>query len=91
MLAIPYGILADRRGRRLVVALGVTGQVLGDTWIFVVLTFFKTFPTSAVYSASLFRIVGGGSSVLSAVLFAIIADATPSNARLVRLSTNMLL
>lgn len=36
LLAVPYGILAESRGKRFVAALGLTGQMLGDTWILVI-------------------------------------------------------
>jgi MFS family permease len=81
LLALPYGILADKRGRRLVVGLGLLGQMLCDTYILLILYFFDIFPTKVVLFASAFRCVGGGSAILSATGLAIIADASPSEAR----------
>jgi MFS family permease len=78
---LPYGILADKKGRNLVVGLGLLGQMLCDGWILLVLYFYNVFPLRAVLAASAFRCIGGGNAILSATGLAIIADASPKDAR----------
>jgi MFS family permease len=81
LFALPYGILADKRGRRLVIGLGLLGQMLCDSYILLILYFFNIFPTRAVLAASVFRCIGGGNAILLATGHAIIADASPSKMR----------
>ncbi|KAF4452139.1 hypothetical protein F53441_4977 [Fusarium austroafricanum] len=81
ILAIPYGILADSKGRRLVTGLSLLGFVLRDLWAFVVLYFYQLFPVRAVYAAPAFLVLGGGSTVISPMIMAIIAAAVPEVSR----------
>ncbi|WZH49536.1 major facilitator superfamily domain-containing protein [Fusarium acuminatum] len=81
ILAIPYGVLADRKGRRLVTGLSLLGFVLRDLWAFAVLYFHKVFPVRAVYAAPAFLVLGGGSTVISPMIMAIIAAAVPEASR----------
>ena len=39
LLAVPYGVLADRWGRKPVILLGIVGTVLGEIWLRVVCEF----------------------------------------------------
>ncbi|KAM0227134.1 hypothetical protein ACHAP5_012239, partial [Fusarium lateritium] len=80
-LAIPYGVLADSKGRRLVTGLSLLGFVLRDLWAFAVLYFHKVFPVRAVYAAPAFLVLGGGSTVISPMIMAIIAAAVPEVSR----------
>ncbi|KAF5720124.1 major facilitator superfamily transporter [Fusarium mundagurra] len=81
MLAIPYGVLADSKGRRLVTGLSLLGFVLRDIWAFTVLCFHRVFPVRAVYAAPAFLVLGGGSTVISPMIMAIIAAALPEASR----------
>jgi hypothetical protein len=74
-------VLADKKSRRLVIGLGLLGQMLCDTYILLVLYFYDIFPTNVVLFASAFRCIGGGNAILSATVLAIIADTSPSEAR----------
>ncbi|KAF5650052.1 major facilitator superfamily transporter [Fusarium sp. NRRL 52700] len=81
ILAIPYGVLADSKGRRLVTGLSLLGFVLRDVWAFTVLYFHRVFPVRAVYAAPAFLVLGGGSTVISPMIMAIIAAAVPEASR----------
>ncbi|KIL92439.1 hypothetical protein FAVG1_04850 [Fusarium avenaceum] len=81
ILAIPYGVLADSKGRRLVTGLSLLGFVLRDLWAFAVLYCHKVFPVRAVYAAPAFLVLGGGSTVISPMMMAIIAAAVPEASR----------
>jgi MFS family permease len=84
VLAVPYGILADMRGRKLVLAISLFGIILKDSWFWVVLSFYQTFPLRAVYSASALVVLGGGATVLTATCLAVMAAAIPEDKRLYR-------
>lgn len=81
ILAIPYGVLADSKGRRLVTGLSLLGFVLRDIWAFTVLYFHGVFPVRAVYAAPAFMVLGGGSTVISPMIMAIITAAIPEESR----------
>jgi hypothetical protein len=83
ILAIPYGVLADSKGRRLVTGLSLLGFVLRDIWAFTALFFHRVFPVRAVYAAPAFLVLGGGSTVISPMVMAIIAAAIPEESRYV--------
>lgn len=78
---MPYGILADSRGRRFVSLLGLTGILLSESWFYLVMTYYTIFPFWAVYLFSLFLFIGGSSLVLTAALTAIVADVTTATER----------
>jgi hypothetical protein len=82
-LAIPYGILADRVGRRFVILLCCFGVVFAESWILFVLWFWRLFPTTALFAFPVFLCIGGGGPVFAAVLLAVIADNCPSHYRYV--------
>ena len=81
ILAVPYGILADSRGRIFVSFLGVVGVVLAELWFYAVIAFYNVFPITAIYVYPLFFIFGGGGFVLAATLLAVVADVAPPAAR----------
>ena len=51
LFPVPYGILADARGRKLVAGACLLGLILRDTWTFVVLYFHDIFTLRAIYAA----------------------------------------
>jgi MFS family permease len=81
LLAVPYGILADTLGRRVIVALRAFGIFLGEMWFFLVLSLYKTFPIEVIYAYPLFFCIGGGGFVLNSAIYALIADAVASDMR----------
>lgn len=81
VLAVPYGMLADHRGRRLVAGLCLIGFILRDVCYFVILYWYKSFPQRAVYAAPLFTILGGGSTVISPMIMAIVAASVSEESR----------
>jgi hypothetical protein len=81
VLALPYGILADKKGKRLVAGLCLLGYLLKDSWTFISLFFYKSFPTRATYAAPLMVAIGGGSAVMSSILFAIVAESAAGEKR----------
>jgi MFS family permease len=80
-MAVPYGIMSDAKGRRLVAVLGVLGNILEEIWFYIVLTRYEIFSIRAVYAGSLLMFCGGGSVVLAASVIAMIADVAPESMR----------
>lgn len=81
ILAVPYGMLADLRGRRLVAGICLVGFILRDLCYFVVLYFYNVFSLRAVYAAPLFTLFGGGSTVISPMILAIVAISVSEESR----------
>lgn len=81
VLAVPYGMLADLRGRRLVAGLCLIGFILRDVCYFVVLYCYKAIPRRAVYAAPLFTLLGGGTTVMNPMIMAIVAASVSEETR----------
>lgn len=75
LLALPYGALADRIGRKPVFLLSIFGCFLSDVWVRVVYWFPDVFPLRAVWLSGLGQAIGGGATTLSSIGYVIIADA----------------
>ncbi|KAK1585263.1 major facilitator superfamily transporter [Colletotrichum navitas] len=81
LATFPWGIIADRFGRRKVFSLAVLGIILDQLWFLLVCAFPRTFPMKALWVGPFFLLVGGGNGVLSAVVFSMISDVTTSENR----------
>ncbi|KAK3196983.1 hypothetical protein GRF29_1536g187778 [Pseudopithomyces chartarum] len=81
LLTLPYGRLADRIGRKPVMLLGMTGQVLNYFWVLFICYFHEILPTRAVLISPMFLAIGGGVRVLSAMVNALVVDVCPPEMR----------
>ena len=81
LLAIPYGVLADLKGRKFVLALCLFGIICSSIWGRVVLSPTPFLPLWVIYTVPLWQIIGGGAVVLTNLILAIIADVVPSEIR----------
>ncbi|KAH8150986.1 uncharacterized protein LAJ45_05169 [Morchella importuna] len=79
VLAIPFGVMADRYGRRPMLMLTLLGLSLSSAWVLLICWF--TLPIKLTWLSSLFYTLGGGASVGSALILMIIADVTPAAQR----------
>ncbi|RJE18438.1 MFS transporter [Aspergillus sclerotialis] len=93
-VAVPFGVLADRIGRKPCVLIGFLGVVLGETWTRIVCWWPHIFPLRLVWISGLFRIIGGGDLVVTSLVCVMVADVFSEEDRataLFRLSSVVLL
>ncbi|PWY67437.1 MFS transporter [Aspergillus eucalypticola CBS 122712] len=81
ILALPYGLMADRVGRKPVLFLSLAGCVLQEMAIRVIAWYHATIPPRAIWFTPIFQILGGGSQIATSVAFTIIADVFPVEKR----------
>lgn len=74
-------MLADKKGRKLVIALVIIGAWGYYAWTLMVLYFYNTFPFWTVYFSAAFLWLGGGGFVIASLISAIIADVVSDEAR----------
>ncbi|KAF7552330.1 hypothetical protein G7Z17_g4416 [Cylindrodendrum hubeiense] len=81
LVQIPYGIAADRYGRRPVLFLGLFGLVLGTVWNMIVLYRPDVFSIWHLLLGSIPTLIGGGVSVVGAIVWTILSDSIPAAKR----------
>ncbi|KAK6066940.1 MFS multidrug transporter [Seiridium cupressi] len=81
LLAMPYGVLSDRIGRRKVMILATIGVVLNDTWIRLVY-WFPNLPIRLVWLSGIWQMIGAGAPTLTSIVYAQVADVCPVEQRL---------
>lgn len=74
LLALPYGWLADRYGRKPFVMLSAAGCILQVIWIQGVAWFWQSFDIRITWLSTLFTLLGGGSTVMSTLFFVLMSD-----------------
>ncbi|KAJ6784610.1 hypothetical protein PWT90_07385 [Aphanocladium album] len=77
LTAVPYGYLGDKYGRAMILRLSIFGIVLWQLAMIVVCLFPQVFPIQMIWITPIFTLIGGGPSVYTASLFAIVSDVTP--------------
>lgn len=80
-MAFPYGLLADRQGRKSTLILGIPGFALNALITIAVLWFNNIFPLRAVWFSSLAWLIGGGPVVAFAIVWTMMADVTTESER----------
>jgi len=81
LVAVPYGVVADRWGRKLVLVMGVAGILLALVWTLGVAYWSESVDIRWFWAGNLFLFVGGGSSVIKAMFYAMIADVAVEERR----------
>ncbi|KAI0474035.1 MFS general substrate transporter [Xylariaceae sp. FL0804] len=81
LVAFPWGIVADRIGRKPVFSLALTGLIVSVLWVMTVAHFHNTLPIEAVWLGSAGQIIGGGNAVLAGVVLSMITDETTAENR----------
>ncbi|KAM4060794.1 major facilitator superfamily protein [Hirsutella rhossiliensis] len=80
-LAVPYGLLADRIGRRPVLALSIAGMNIALVWMMMAMRLGNILPIWTIWTSAAWQIVGGGSSVMISMVYSMIADVETADTR----------
>ncbi|GCB18867.1 hypothetical protein AAWM_01752 [Aspergillus awamori] len=81
VLAIPYGLLADRRGRKSTICLSIPGFALNCIIQLVVMWRPDVFPLRTVWASSLAWLFGGGPVVAFAIIWTMMSDVSTEEER----------
>lgn len=81
ILSVPFGILADKIGRKTVLFMSLIGLSLGLIWVQVICYFDTFFDVRWIWSANLLALIGGGSAVTKTMYYTIIADVVAEEQR----------
>ncbi|RDW79795.1 hypothetical protein BP6252_04433 [Coleophoma cylindrospora] len=81
LVAVPYGLLADRIGRKPVFGIVVTGYIVSNLWSLNVMWFWRTLPLRLVWLSPLLLFIGGGDVVTAIVFYSIASDVTTEENR----------
>ena len=76
LTALYYGSIADRFGRRLVLALCCVGNICALLWILFVCYSDLGLPVKLVWASSVFLCIGGSQRVAKGMNFTVVADST---------------
>ena len=87
LTALYYGSIADRLGRRIVLALCAVGTMLSYLWILFICYARMNLPVKLVWVSSLFLCIGGSQRVAKSMNFTVLADATEAKHRYATLVT----
>ena len=79
--ALPYGLAADRIGRKPVLVLCLVGLVMEEIAIRVVCWWSSALPLRMIWATPVFQFIGGGSQTATAMAYAMITDVVPMNRR----------
>ncbi|KAI0404698.1 major facilitator superfamily domain-containing protein [Xylaria palmicola] len=79
--ALPWGIAADKIGRRLVFAIGMTGMSLSALSIIVVGWFDQVLSPRLMWLSPISLLLGGGNPILAATIMSIAVDVVPESER----------
>ncbi|KAK7985378.1 major facilitator superfamily transporter [Apiospora saccharicola] len=81
LAAFPWGIAADRIGRKPVVGLAITGMCLSSLWVMMVLAWYTVIPLWVLTLSGAFHFMGGGNAMISAALLSMVSDVIPEERR----------
>ncbi|KAF3026478.1 hypothetical protein E8E14_012970 [Neopestalotiopsis sp. 37M] len=81
LVAMPWGFVADRIGRRPVWSLSLVGMILMILWQMAVVYFSSALSIRLYWLAPLGLLVGGGNAVTNATLYGLLADVLPESDR----------
>ena len=83
LAAFPWGIAADRFGRKPIVGLAIAGMCLSSLWVMMVLAWYTVIPLWVLTLAGAFHFIGGGNAMISAALLSMVSDVIPEERRAV--------
>ncbi|KAL7894172.1 major facilitator superfamily domain-containing protein [Trichoderma sp. SZMC 28014] len=74
LTAAPYGMAADIWGRKRILQLSIAGTILAEAFDAIICRFPETFPIYLMGLKGLWTLLGGSSTILSAMIFTIASD-----------------
>ncbi|MCJ1304184.1 hypothetical protein MMC08_006996 [Hypocenomyce scalaris] len=81
LLAIPFGIFADKYGRKPLILLNSISLCLRTSWIIFVCHFWQTIPIRWVWLSAFHGLLGGSTAVITSMIFVMTSDIVPENQR----------
>ncbi|KAF3397750.1 hypothetical protein F1880_005644 [Penicillium rolfsii] len=81
ILALPYGLAADRIGRKPILVFCLIGLLLEEVAIRLVCWWNVALPLRMIWATPVFQIIGGGSQTATAMVYAMITDVVPIDRR----------
>ncbi|CAH0019952.1 unnamed protein product [Clonostachys rhizophaga] len=81
LVQVPYGLLADHSGRRLVLFLSIAGLTLMVTWNIFILWFSDIFSIWLMIPGYILLFIGGGATMVAAMVWTIVTDVTREEER----------
>ncbi|TQV90710.1 MFS transporter [Cordyceps javanica] len=81
LVQIPFGIIADKYGRRIVIFLALFGCALKIGWTVFVLSFPNRLNVWAILWGNLAYFIGGGGTMAVAMCYTLFSDVTPAAER----------
>ncbi|KAG8627406.1 hypothetical protein KVT40_004889 [Elsinoe batatas] len=81
LVAIPFGILADRIGRKPIVWLGIFSFLLRISWQQFICWFWQSLNLRLIWLSSFHGMISGSSPVVSAIAITIVSDVTDDSTR----------
>ncbi|ESZ96471.1 hypothetical protein SBOR_3093 [Sclerotinia borealis F-4128] len=80
-MAVPYGLLADKIGRKPVFAMSIFGILLSLLFEVFIMSEWMMLPIRVVWLAPFMQFIGGGEKTAAAIFYAIISDVTTQSER----------
>ncbi|KXH42552.1 ATP synthase F0 [Colletotrichum nymphaeae SA-01] len=77
LTAIPYGVVADKYGRRPVLSLAMLGITLELAWMLLPLLWPNVLPLWTMWFGAAFQFIGGGAGMIQAMTWTMISDVVP--------------
>ncbi|GJC82700.1 efflux pump ustT [Colletotrichum liriopes] len=77
LTSIPYGVIADKYGRRPVLSLAMLGITLEFLWMLQPLLWPDVLPLWTVWFGAVFQFIGGGAGMVQAMTWTMISDVVP--------------
>ncbi|OJJ03079.1 hypothetical protein ASPVEDRAFT_42597, partial [Aspergillus versicolor CBS 583.65] len=81
IIALPYGFMADRVGRKQVAMLSMLGLTLQEVAVRIICWHSPTISPRAIWFTSVFQLCGGGAQIASSMVFTIMSDIFPVDKR----------
>lgn len=81
LVQIPYGIVADNYGRRIVLFLGLLGVTASTAWNMLILSDPERFSIWFLLLGYIATLIGGGTSVINAMVWTLLTDVIPPEQR----------